>query len=285
MKAVLEHEGVGGVAVEGGRQIEQRETNVVALASIDFRRVGVAELVDRSDDAEDREELGHLRERFSVEVVEVHRALKDRFPVANEDDQGPQGRQDGHENDRPLPDPPNVFHGAIHEPIGIDDMEHDEEDVETFRLLFRLLMAEAAELVQQPEIALGDRLLDELDLSKELLVLEHELDRDVVTGCAGESRADLLPGPASVEEPHDLPLGIPELVILHRDGVLDDPIGLAKLDLPKDAEILAQGRAFGRLAAAGGKSLAHFLGPRRGEKFSGPDGCAQGRNGQSLFQK
>jgi hypothetical protein len=82
----------------------------------------------------------------------------------------------------------NVLDCAIHEPIRIDDVKHDEEGVEALRLLVRFFSAQCSELVEEFQAAFGDRLLDQSLLPEILLVLQYELQG----GGAGGMAVDFL---------------------------------------------------------------------------------------------
>src|SRR6266542_3113517 len=175
MEPVLEHQRVGRVAVEGRREVKEREADIVAFPAVSLDGIGVGELVNTGDDAQDREELEDLEERLSKEMIQVHRLCPDLGPVPGENKKGPDRSEECGNRNRGSPDPPDVLNGLVQEPLRVEHMEHDEEDVEALGLLLRLLVAERAELVQHVQAALGRGLLDQVLAAEELLVLQDEL--------------------------------------------------------------------------------------------------------------
>ena len=82
---IRKQEVIGGVAVERRRVVEEGESDVVTFTVVPLDRVGVFQLVDRTDDAQDEEELDDVEERLAQEMVEVHRPRPEGSPVLGED--------------------------------------------------------------------------------------------------------------------------------------------------------------------------------------------------------
>jgi len=121
--------------------------------------------------------------------------------------------------------------------------------------------------------------------SQELLVLEHRVEPDGMRPRRVDLFQDLGPGPRPVEEPDDLPVRVLELVVLERLRVLHDPLDLSQLDLAQNTQVFAERRAGFGGTMPGREGFGRFFGPDRGDKPSGAENRAQGRTGQSLFQR
>ena len=229
--------------------------------------------MDRADDAEDREELQDVDEGLAHELVELKRLGPDLLAVLDEHTHRPQGggEHDGDHGGRP--DPPDVPDGLRQEAVRIDQVEHDEKDVETFGLLFRLPPLEVRGHVEQSEASLDDGLLEQLHPSQRLLVGKDEVDRDRIPDAPVVVVQNLLPGPAAVEQLDELPLCLPEHEVLHRLRVLDDEVDVTHLDLTAYPEVLAQSGPLVGRAVPLGQRAGRFLTARRRDECPGT-GCA-----------
>ena len=210
---VREQDRVRRVAVEGRREVEQRDADVVHLAAVDLRRVGVAELVDPADDRQDQEELEDVEQRLAEERVELVGALEDRREVLREDPDRPDraGGPDRHDGRRP--DPADVAHGLVQEVVGIDDPELDEERVEPLRLRLRRAPARRLHLREEREVALGRRLIEQVELAEHLVVLEDERQVDLGARLGRVLVRDLGRRASAVEEGDDAPLALAEVEV------------------------------------------------------------------------
>src|SRR5262249_18046907 len=151
--------------------------------------------------------------------------------------------------------------------------------------LLGLLLAQSLELVQHVQGALRRRLLDQFLLAEELLVLEHRLDRERLVAIPVDGVEDLVARPPAVQQPVDLPVGVLELAVLHLQGVLDDPLDLAELDLAKDHEVFSKSRTGLGGTVARRQRFGRVFGSDSREEFSRTEDRAQGRIGQTLFQR
>ena len=117
--------------------------------------VGVAVFVDPADETEDREELESVHERLAKKRVQLVGAGKDRLPVPDEHADRPENGERPEHDDGRGPDPPDVFHRPVQESVRIENLELDEEGIESLGLLLGRALAGGARPGQQFEALLG----------------------------------------------------------------------------------------------------------------------------------
>ena len=257
------------------------------LAPVHLRGIAVTELVDAADPGQDDPELDEVPEWLLQERVKLDRLGPDRVEARREDRDREKERDAGDSDDGGAPEPADVPERLGEDPVGVENLEEHEEDVETLGALLGRLLPQGLELREQLQILLGRRLLQELDLVQHLLEIEDEGEGDIAPlEPSAVLLEDLGWGPGSVEKLDERPVAVFKVVELVRLWLLDDPGHLADSHLAADDEVRPKGGAVLPWGVTGGESrcAAPAAGGRDIPRGRSRRGCAHGRRGQSRTQ-
>src|SRR5712691_7067756 len=141
MPLVLKKERIRRVAVEGRGKVKERDSDVMNVATVNLSHVSVAELMNGANDCENDEELNGVPEGLFQKGVELYRLAPKYGPVTDKDGGREEKKDRGDRRDRRGPEPSYVFHGPIEESVRVEDVEGDQKNVESLRLLLRRLAA------------------------------------------------------------------------------------------------------------------------------------------------
>ncbi len=275
---------VGRIAVERGREVQQREADVVHFAAVDLGDVRVGELVKQPDERQDEEELHDVEKWLRCQGVKFDCPAPDRAPVHEDDPESPGSEDQRGGHDRWRPDPADVLHGAVQEAVGVEDVEEEEERVEALGLFLGGALARGLRVREEFEVPFGRRLLDQAHLPEHLLVLADDghfdpLARELclVVGVDLSDRA------RAVEELAETPLRVVEVVVLRGLRVLDHPVDLPQLHDAPDHGVGADRRSVARRPVEGREGRRALFDAGRGEESARTR--AHGSRGQILLQR
>src|SRR5712692_6501171 len=104
----------------------------------------------------------------------MHCSGPDLAPMPSEDAYRPHAGDQGGDRHWARPNPADVLDRGVQESVRVENMKHDEENIEALGLLVRLLVPKGLEFVEKIQTALGHRLLNQPFFPEKLLVLHDQ---------------------------------------------------------------------------------------------------------------
>ena len=235
MPLVGQHPGVGDVAVHTGREHQDHDPDLVALAAEVLARQSVSQLVE---DLGEPQRHGQEQRVFCAEkLVEAGKPGAEDVELDQNQRQRREGQEQADRQHRRLEQPPHLGIQPIEHPLRIDALEADAKHVgqraEDF--LAAALVAAFAELsslarhadhYQSAAVQLAEELLELLQgdfLGRELRL---------------EPLLDLVQACLAVDHLEDGVLLLLEAEVVQPHRILDDPVALAEVALPPRREVL-----------------------------------------------